>query len=297
MTQSAALAIVGAPRALGAYSTRDVATLLNLTEVQVRSYVRAGFLSPPRGPRGELRFNFQDLVLLRTAQALTAAHIPERRVRQALSRLREQLPLGRPLSAVRVLADGNHVVVRDGGELWNPESGQSLFDFEVSDLADLACETAPFARRAAAMAHELRELEEEMGAEDWYGLGWELEATSPEEADDAYRRALALDAGHADAHLNLGRILHEAGRVTEAEEHYRGALAARPGDPTAAYNLGVALQDAGRLEEAATAYETALAADDAFPDAHYNLAVVYEALGSAPAALRHLLTFKSLTRR
>ena len=49
------------------YTSRDVSKLLDLTVQQIRSYAREGFLEPDRGPRGELRFSFQDLVLLRTA--------------------------------------------------------------------------------------------------------------------------------------------------------------------------------------------------------------------------------------
>ncbi|HXO19197.1 MAG TPA: tetratricopeptide repeat protein [Thermoanaerobaculia bacterium] len=278
------------PSSRGGYSTRDVATMLGLSPGQVRSYVRAGSLTPPRGPRGELRFSFQDLVLLRTAQGLVRARVPGRRVRQALRMLKEQLPSGRPLSAVRISADGKQVVARDGRELWNPESGQALFDFEVRDLAR---EAAPFARRAA---REARAHEEELGAEDWYELGCELEATAPEEATDAYRRALALDPAHADANLNLGRILHEDGDLAGAETHYRRALAARPDDATAAFDLGVVLEDLGRLAEAAGAYEAALAADSAYADAHYNLSGVYESLGRKAEALRHLKDYKTLTK-
>jgi tetratricopeptide (TPR) repeat protein len=277
------------PAPFGGYSTRDVATMLGLSEGQVRSFVRAGFLSPPRGPRGEMRFSFQDLVVLRTARGLVEAQVPTRRVRQALARLKDQLPSGRPLTAVRILADGNRVVARDGDELWNPESGQVLLDFEV---ADLAREAAPFARRAAEAA---REREEELGAEDWYALGWELEATSPEDAIDAYRRALALDPEHADALVNLGRLLHEEGDLAGAEACYRRALAAQPEDPTAAYDLGVALEDAGRFVEAAVAYERAVAADPDFADAHFNLAAIYERLDRRAEALRHLLVYKGLT--
>jgi tetratricopeptide (TPR) repeat protein len=274
---------------LTGYSTRDVAGLLGLSEGQVRSYVRAGFLSPPRGPRGELRFTFQDLVLLRTAKGLVKARIPSRRVRAALTNLRGQLPSGRPITAVRVLADGNRVLARDGKALWNPESGQALLDFDVSDLAR---EAAPFARRAAETA---REHEQELVAEDWYDLGCELEATAPDEAVDAYRRALALDAGHADAHLNLGRLLHERGELAPAEEHYRQALAARPDDATAAFDLGVVLEDLERLAEAAEAYAAALRADPSYADAHYNLAGLYEKLGRPADALRHLKAYRRLT--
>src|SRR5262245_41932600 len=203
------------PATLGGYSTRDVATMLGLSQAQVRSFVRCGFLAPPRGPRGELRFSFQDLVLLRAARGLVEAHVPTRRVRRALARLRDQLPTGRPLSAVRVLADGNRVVAREGGEVWHPESGQALLDFEVSELAR---DAAPFARRAAELARERHE-DTELGAEDWYAFGYELEATAPDDAADAYRRAVAIDPGHPDAHLNLDRLLHEAGDLAGAEAH------------------------------------------------------------------------------
>src|SRR5437764_6075932 len=152
------------PTSFSGYSTRDVATMLGLSPEQVRSYVRAGFLSPPRGARGELRFTFQDLVLLRTAKGLVAAHVPSRRVRQALARLKHQLPSGRPLTAVRILADGRRVIARDGREIWNPESGQALLDFDVSDLAR---DAAPFPRRAAAAA---RVHEQALGPEAWCGL-------------------------------------------------------------------------------------------------------------------------------
>ncbi|HEY8022835.1 MAG TPA: tetratricopeptide repeat protein [Thermoanaerobaculia bacterium] len=271
-----------------AYSTRDVASLLELSETRVRAFVRAGFLAPPRGPRGELRFSFQDLVLLRAAKGLVAARISSRRVRAALSRLREQLPHGRPLTAVRILADGNRVIARDGGEVWNPESGQTLLDFEV---ADLARDAAPFARRAAAAA---RAAAAELDADDWFELGCELETTAPEDAADAYRRGLALEPGHADAHLNLGRLLHGEGDLAGAEEHFRRALAARPDDPTAAFDLGVALEDRERLAEAAAAYERALALDPAYADAHYNLAGVCEKLDRAGSAIAHWKAYRRL---
>lgn len=271
------------------YSTKDVAALLGLSADQVRSYVRAGFLAPRQGPRGEYYFSFQDLILLRTAKGLLAARVPRRRVRLALQKLREQLPEGQPLTGVRISAQGHHVVVRDGRDVWNPESGQALFDFELAELA----------REASTLA--LRTPQEksdppESGAV-WFERGLDLEVDeAPEEAMAAYRRALELDPGLTDAHVNLGRLLHERGETTGAEIHYRQALADRPDDVTAAYNLGVALQDAGRLREAAEAYETALGIDAGLADAHYNLAGLYEELGEREAAFRHLRTYKTLTQ-
>src|SRR5512132_1452952 len=117
------------------YTVREVAAMLGLKPSQVRAYAAKGFLEPERGTRGELRFGFRDLIILRTAGELSAAHIPQRKVRRALERLREQLPAGRALTGVRITAEGDRVIVRDGEAVWNPESGQSLFDFAVAELA------------------------------------------------------------------------------------------------------------------------------------------------------------------
>ena len=81
------------------YTTEEVARLLGLSPAQIRSYTRAGFLSPSpsRAARGELRFSFQDLVLLRAAKGLMAARIPAAQIRRSLRRLKQQLPRGRAL--------------------------------------------------------------------------------------------------------------------------------------------------------------------------------------------------------
>src|SRR6266511_4333550 len=253
------------------YSSQDVARLLGLTVAQVRGFARDGFLTPPpgRGVRRKLQFSFQDLVILRTAKALVAARIPARRIRRALRRLRQQLPRGRSLAELRIVAEGDRIVVSDGDTAWNPESGQTHLDFAVSDLANRA---APMARRTAQAA---RAAEGDLDAEDWYELGLELEAVEPGEARDAYRRALELDAHHADAHVNLGRLLHEQGLVEEAERHYRLALR----------------ED---TDDAIEAYRAALATDPRLADAHYNVARLYEKLGKKAAALRHLSIYRRL---
>jgi len=272
------------------YTARDVAKLLGLSVGRVRSYARAGFLEARRGRRGEYRFSFQDLVLLRTAKGLIAARIPPRKVRSALRKLKEQLPHGRPLTAVQISAEGDRIVVREGKTVWNPESGQTQFDFDVGELAR---KVAPLARRAA---EEARRTEEGMTADDWHELGCELEAGEPVQARDAYRRALEIEPGHADARLNLGRLLHEAGQVNAAEANYRMALAVRPGDATAAFNLGVSLEDLGRTAEALTGYQTAIANDPEFADAYYNAARLLEKAGNQESALRHLKIYRKLIK-
>lgn len=263
--------------------------MLGLSPAQIRGFASKGFLQPERGDRGELRFGFHDLIILRTAGELSSARIPGRKVRRVLEKLREQLPEGRSLTGIRIAADGDRVVVCDGGSVWNPESGQSLFDFAVSDLAAGA---APFVTRAAEAARS----RDEVTAEEWYELGCELELTDVAEAEDAYQRAIKLDPEHTDAHVNLGRLLHEQRAPAAAEKHYRAALAIDPEHDTAAFNLGVALEDLGRTREAVDAYLQAIAIDPGNADAHFNLAGIYEKRGEKASALQHLNAYRRLVR-
>jgi len=267
------------------FSVREVSTMLGLTASQIRSYAAKGFINPERGPKGELRFGFQDLVILRTAGELSASQIPQRKVQRVLERLREQLPSGRSLAAIRIAADGDRVVVRDGEATWNPESGQSLFDFSVADMARQA---APFVAQAAEDARD-----HETSAEEWYELACDLELTDIEEAKAVYERVIELDATHADAHVNLGRLLHEQKAPAAAEKHYRAALEHNPEHETAAFNLGVALEDHGRTREAIEAYERAIELDPGNADAHYNIAGIYERRGDKAAAFRHLKAIRA----
>ena len=265
------------------YSAPDAATMLGVPLSRVS--VWSDWLGLDAA-NADLRFSFQDLVLLRTAKGLAEAKVPAATVKRSLKRLRAQLPEGRPLTGVRIAADGRRVVVQDGSSVWNPESGQTLFDFAVADLATAA---APHARKAAA---EARREGEKLSAADWYRLGCDVEAASPKDARDAYRRAVELEPHHADAHVNLGRLLHEDGKTAAAEMHYRIALTANPRHAAAAFNLGVALEDRGKLRDAAKAYERALVSDPDFLDAHYNAGLVYEKLGKPATAIRHLSAYK-----
>lgn len=272
------------------YTTREVAKMLGLSAGQVRSSVRSGLSAPQRGSRGEMRFSFQDLVLLRTARGLLTARIPARRIRRALTRLRQQLPEDRSLASVHISAEAGGVIAVDGDARWQPESGQTLFDF---DREELARQVAPIARQAFRAAQRDAE---DTTADGWYALGCQLETGSPDQAREAYERAIAADPTHADARVNLGRLLHEGGDAAAAAGHYRDALAARPDDTTAAFNLGVALEDMGKPRSALEAYERAVSLDPENADAHFNAASLCERLGRPAAALRHLKVYRNLVR-
>lgn len=269
------------------YTTREVAEVLGLSTSKILSWTRGGLITPERGPRGAHLFSFQDIVLLRTARELLEADIPARRVRESLEALRDQLPVGRPLSAVHVSAVGDRILVQDDDSIWEPDSGQLQIDFAAADVAE------PCARRA----FRERGGDDGLTADDWYDTALDLEAVTTDEAIGAYRKALALDPMHSNAHLNLGRLLHEAGRVDEAEAHYREAATADPESARAFYNLGVALEDQGLRPGAIEAYEAALRLDARLAVAHFNLSRLFEAGGQKSEALNHLAAYRRLIER
>jgi predicted Zn-dependent protease len=268
-------------------STTDAARILGISEARVRELVRSGLCRPERRGR-RYAFSFQELVVLRAAAGLLAKNVPPSRVGAALAALVRELPPERPLSGLRVFADGKRVAVRDGGTAWEPETGQTLLDFEVDELA----------RRVG----ELREVASAPPADDPHAQAQaeferavDLEDDDPAAACDAYGKALALDADLVDAWVNLGRIAHESGNSKEAVRLYHEALERSADDPVIHFNLALALEDARGAAPAAAHYERALQLDPRFADAHYNLAGVCEKLGRKADALRHYHAYKKLT--
>jgi tetratricopeptide (TPR) repeat protein len=295
---------------MSGYTAQDVARMLGLRPARLRAYVRSGVLCPERGEHGELRFSFRDLLLLRTAEGLVRERVPARRVASALRKLRASLPDTRPLTGVQLGAEDQRVIAREGAARWQVDSGQVLLDFEGggapadgAPAPDLATMTDLSARRTGGPSTALSPLRAHasdvmaLSIEELYEIGCDLEETEPAHAEASYAEVLARAPRHADAHINLGRLLHERGELAGAEQHYREALALRPDDPTATFNLGVALEDQERVAEAVLAYERAIALNAQNADAHYNAARLYERGGDYGASLRHLRAYRDLTRR
>ena len=267
------------------YGVRDVEKLLRLPRSTIRSLIEAGFVSPARGPRNSWRFSFQDLIVLRTAEALAAANVPRRRITRSVRELRRHLPESMPLSGLAISAVGDRVVVREGASRWQAESGQYLLAFEGDPASD---SLEVFARSAKAQPTQ--------DAREWFEQGLALEDKDIDAALGAYQQALEADSELLDAHLNRGRLLHEAGRLGEAEQGYTDAITACGADPLLLFNLGVLLEDMERASEAIEAYRAALDSDPTLADAHYNLALLYERLKQPKEALRHMAQYRRLVR-
>jgi len=266
--------------------------MLGLSPARLRAYIKAGLLCPQRGSGGELRFSFQDLLLLRKAEGLVTERLPPRRVLSALRHLRRILPASQPLTGVNLGNEGGHVVVLDGDRAWQAQSGQMLMPY--GQAAGGAGTAVLALRPPPAAASDEGDLQEPT-ADEFYAFACSLEEGAPVEARAAYERVLKLDPHHADAHINLGRMLHDAGELPAAEGHYRAAIAAQPNNATALYNLGVLLEDRAQPEAAIATYESATSIDPRHADAHFNAARLHDLAGHYEAALRHLRAYRNLT--
>src|SRR5258708_5915340 len=149
------------------YGVREVEKLLRLPSSTIRGLVKAGFVSPARGSRNTFRFSFQDLIVLRTAQALAAAKVPAKRITRSLKELRRHLPEDMPLSGLSIGAVGDRVVVKEGAGRWQADSGQYLLAFD-GDPAEGCLSVIEGNERAPAP-----------GAEDWFAPRHALDAEDP----------------------------------------------------------------------------------------------------------------------
>ncbi|HWP19002.1 MAG TPA: tetratricopeptide repeat protein [Burkholderiaceae bacterium] len=269
--------------AQGPFTIRQIQQSLGIPRSSIQQLISAGFVTPRRGGRGEYLFTFQDVVVLRTAHEMREAGVPTRRILAALHGLRARLPETVPLSGLRIQAVGSEVAVRDGASRWEVASGQLLLDFHVEPVGSTVV-VVPFDPRDRTPAGD--------DPVQWVQEGEAIEDEDPIGAEAAYRHALRLDPGYADAYLNLGALLCEEGRCEEALRLFDEAIERCPGDEMLHYNRAVALEGLGRFAEAIASFRKTVELQPAMADAHYHLARLLEQVGDQQGVVRHLNAFR-----
>jgi tetratricopeptide (TPR) repeat protein len=269
------------------YSLRSLQSLLGVSRRVLTGLIDAGFVQPARGRRNELRFSFQDVVVLRTAFQLQSAKIASRKILRALAKLRADLPEELPLSGIRITAVGDNIAVKSGQAQWDAASGQHLLDFEVAPIqGDVTfLDAAPQSQRSR-----------EQQAEEWFALAEHLMGTDVVGAEQAYRKALELaPSPHYDAYTNLGVLLCEAEtRCEEALSVFDKALQHFPDDALLHFNRAVVLEELKQYDAAVDAYEKCIGLDPTHADAHFNLARLSEIRGDKQGLVRHLSAYRRL---
>jgi tetratricopeptide (TPR) repeat protein len=148
------------------------------------------------------------------------------------------------------------------------------------------------ARKAAAARSSIPQRKSRQAA-DHFIRAFALEASDLEAAREAYRAALDSHAGHLEATINLGRLMHLNGELAAAELIYR---AAEHDSALLSFNIGLLLEDLQRDEEALAAYRAALALEPSLHEAHFHLSVLHERQQRPREALRHLLAYRRAAR-
>ena len=268
---------------MAAYSRAEVRRILKINENRLRSWERMGLCKPQQ------RFEFADLIALKTLQKLRENRIPADRIEQSIESLREKLSgIDHPLWELKIVSDGRKVAVELPGGKMEALTGQMLFNFEASTLRPVAEFEVP--KQPQNDLHRVQE------AELWFqkGLALEEQGEPPEAIIEAYAEALELNPKAAGAWINIGTVHYREGDLREAEFSYRQGLKAYPDYALAHFNLGNICEEMGRLEEADEHYNAAIALDDGYSDAHYNLALVKERLDQPMAAAKHWRCYLNL---
>jgi tetratricopeptide (TPR) repeat protein len=263
------------------YSIRDAARILKLSPERLRYWEKTGLVAPARDGDGRALYGFRDLVCVKTVLVLLENGVPLRRIRRSVETIRGRVPaLDRPLEALRVWLEGSdRVVLRHEGVLVEP-SGQLVLDFRLAPPSPE--DVAPLPLRGAAEP-------DPMSALEWFERGCQLDSVRGREAEasEAYARAIEADPGFADAHCNLGTLLHQGAKGGEARACYEAALRCDPDHLEANFNLACLFEEEGRDDAALARYRAAARADPLHPEAQLNLALLYDRLGLARKAREH----------
>ena len=100
-----------------------------------------------------------------------------------------------------------------------------------------------------------------------------------DEAIAHFEAAQRQNPNNAEIHFNWGRALLQEGRNAESVPQFAAVLRLTPTDAEAHDNLGAALLGVGRTVEAMTEFKTAIRLRPENAVAHYNLGVALRALG------------------
>ena len=269
------------------YTMRDAAKVFGLSASRLRYWERSGFIVRSV-QQGRLRFySFEDLIGIRAAKELLDEGVPLQSVRRSVESLRSSLPQGsRPLSALRIVAEGQTLLVRDDRGTYESSTGQLRLDFEVSELRDAVVRVLRRSERQNHFAQAYQHYLE--------GCRFDENESTFDRAEAAYRKAIELDPSLANALTNLGNLMYRRSRLKDAENFYVRALQIDPEQPEAFYNLGFLLYDRGEVQAAVLNFRRAVRSDPSFADAHFNLAMALCDLGSDEEARKHWETYLRL---
>ena len=266
-----------AARRAQTFSTRAAARILAIPPDRIRYWVKRSLVRPLTRGR-QMRFGFDDLLVMRLAKDLLPTRHHLEPVRRCLERVRGMFGPSRPVTSLRLANHDGQIVVRDGNVMVEAMSGQILLNFSPSLPGKVDERFGP--ARVRERFEEARKLAE----------------SDPLRALMLYSELIGREPRNFEAHLDLANLLEREGDLAGALRALHGAAAIAPTNADVHLRLGLLYR---RREDAANALSSFLRAAECDPlslAAHRNLAELYESMGRKREALRHLGTVHRLTR-
>jgi tetratricopeptide (TPR) repeat protein len=117
-------------------------------------------------------------------------------------------------------------------------------------------------------------------------------------SEEAFKKAIELDASSADAYDRLAVIYNAQGRMDQATEAAAKAAelhgAAGGGNATSAFNAGAILVNSGKFAEAQVQFQRAIRLDPSMAEALYQLGLALVSTGNAAEAIKSLEQYLAL---
>jgi len=116
-------------------------------------------------------------------------------------------------------------------------------------------------------------------------------------AESVLKRALTVDATHAELNNNLGNVLFRQAKYAESIKHFEQAIKSQPENSNFYNGLGTALLLMDRIKDSERVFKTSLNLQPKNPDTHYNIGAVFWEKGCTKDAQNCCLTALSLNPR
>jgi tetratricopeptide (TPR) repeat protein len=259
------------------FRQQDVTSILGIKLGRLKYWDRIGLVQPSLRENHRIFYDFQDLVCLRTVNALIKKGIPATHLARGVRKITKRIPENKKvLTGIRILSIGRRVVASLGDHLIDGLSGQYLLNLDWGQVE-------------GEIKEKIDNFQSTRDAQEWFleGVRCNSNSSTHEDAMHAYRQAIRQDPHHIEAHINLGALYYLQRAFNDSKRCFEKALSSNPEHSRALYNLGNVSDELDDLQMAINYYERAATADPAFADAHYNLAAVAEKLGEKEKALKH----------
>lgn len=284
------------------YTPAMLSQLLDLPVNVIRRWERIGLIRPVSRVCRLPYFDFQEVNSVRKLSQLVTSGVSVREIQNSLAHLRDLLPgIDRPLAQLQLMAQDQHLVLRDTQGRLLTASGQRLFDFDgepsEGDTSEGRDQKDGSDEREQVLSFDAH-LKHDWTAAECFDEGCRLSDEGElEPAADAFRLCLLDDATNVSAHFHLAELLYRLDNPKGALERYHMAVSLEPDFIEGWTQLGCLYAELGDPQTAVEAYDIALDIHADYPDAHLHKAEALHQLGKTADAVPHWKRYLEFDKR